>query len=235
MTKSRFRTSTSSELDVDDAPDLVVIQVYITSAYRAYRLADHYRRRGAHVALGGLHVTSLPDEAARHADTIFLGPGEDTWPRIPRRFQARMPAAGLSVAGAHAGRRAADPPRSDQAASVPGSQLDRRVARMSARLRFLLQGGVFRRRALVLHANRRRRACRDRPPARSSSLFSRRPSVRGSPIRRVALRRHARHGTTVAGGRHHQRRARAPASRAGRGHRDYGVSSSASKRSIPTT
>ena len=27
-------------------PDLVVIQVYITSAYRAYRLADHYRRRG---------------------------------------------------------------------------------------------------------------------------------------------------------------------------------------------
>ena len=68
------------QLDVDDTPDLVVIQVYITSAYRAYRLADHYRRRGAYVALGGLHVTSLPDEAARHADTIFLGPGEDTWP-----------------------------------------------------------------------------------------------------------------------------------------------------------
>ena len=64
--------------DLDDTPDLVVIQVYITSAYRAYRLADEYRHRGAHVALGGLHVTSLPDEAARHADTIFLGPGEDT-------------------------------------------------------------------------------------------------------------------------------------------------------------
>ena len=30
-------------LDLDDAPDLVVIQVYITSAYRAYRIADHYR------------------------------------------------------------------------------------------------------------------------------------------------------------------------------------------------
>ena len=65
-------------LDLDDTPDLVVIQVYITSAYRAYRLADHYRRRGAYVALGGLHVTSLPEEAAAHADTIFLGPGEDT-------------------------------------------------------------------------------------------------------------------------------------------------------------
>ena len=53
-------------LDLNDTPDLVVIQVYITSAYRAYRLADHYRRRGAHVALGGLHVTSLPEEAAAH-------------------------------------------------------------------------------------------------------------------------------------------------------------------------
>ena len=53
------------KLDLNDNADLVVIQVYITSAYRAYRLADYYRRRGAHVALGGLHVTSLPEEAAR--------------------------------------------------------------------------------------------------------------------------------------------------------------------------
>jgi radical SAM superfamily enzyme YgiQ (UPF0313 family) len=74
-------------LHLDDTPDLVVIQVYITSAYRAYRLADHYRRKGAHVALGGLHVTSLPDEAAPHADTIFLGPGEDTWPRFLADFR----------------------------------------------------------------------------------------------------------------------------------------------------
>lgn len=74
-------------VELNDTPDLVVIQVYITSASRAYRLADHYRRRGAHVALGGLHVTSLPDEAAPHADTIFLGPGEDTWPRFLADFR----------------------------------------------------------------------------------------------------------------------------------------------------
>jgi radical SAM superfamily enzyme YgiQ (UPF0313 family) len=78
-------------LDLDDQPDLVVIQVYITSAYRAYRLADHYRTKGAHVALGGLHVTSLPDEAAAHADTVFLGPGEDTWPVFLDDFRARRP------------------------------------------------------------------------------------------------------------------------------------------------
>src|SRR3954465_6407389 len=67
-------------LDVDDRPDLVVIQVYITNAYRAYRIADHYRAAGAHVVLGGLHVTALPDEAAPHADTIVLGPGEQMFP-----------------------------------------------------------------------------------------------------------------------------------------------------------
>jgi radical SAM superfamily enzyme YgiQ (UPF0313 family) len=78
-------------LDLSDRPDLVVIQVYITSAYRAYRLADHYRACGAHVALGGLHVTSLPDEAAPHADTIFIGPGEDTWPRFLADFRRGLP------------------------------------------------------------------------------------------------------------------------------------------------
>jgi len=78
-------------LRMDDEPDLVVIQVYITSALRAYRLADHYRRKGAYVALGGLHVTSLPEEARRHADSVFLGPGEDTWPAFLADFRAGTP------------------------------------------------------------------------------------------------------------------------------------------------
>ena len=79
-------------LDLDDDPELVVIQVYITSASRSYQLADHYRGRGAYVALGGLHVTSLPEEAAAHADTIFLGPGEDTWPVFLADLRAGRPA-----------------------------------------------------------------------------------------------------------------------------------------------
>lgn len=78
-------------LDLDDEPDLVVIQVYITCARRAYEIADHYRARGAHVALGGLHVTSLPDEAAAHADTVFVGPGEDTWPAFLEDYRAGRP------------------------------------------------------------------------------------------------------------------------------------------------
>ncbi|HLJ57628.1 MAG TPA: radical SAM protein [Chthonomonadaceae bacterium] len=77
-----------AQLTLHDDPELVAIQVYITSARRAYELADHYRARGAYVVLGGLHVTSIPDEAAAHADTIFLGPGEDTWPAFLADFRA---------------------------------------------------------------------------------------------------------------------------------------------------
>src|SRR3954451_20822337 len=75
----------------DDRPDLVVIQVYITSARRSYELADRYRQRRVFVAMGGLHVTSLPDEAAAHADAVFLGPGEDTWPRFLDDFRRGEP------------------------------------------------------------------------------------------------------------------------------------------------
>lgn len=79
------------QLTLDDAPDLVVIQVYITNSYRAYKIADHYRSRGAFVCLGGLHVTSLPNEAAVHADAIFLGPGEQMFPRFLQDFRAGSP------------------------------------------------------------------------------------------------------------------------------------------------
>jgi radical SAM superfamily enzyme YgiQ (UPF0313 family) len=80
------------KLALNDEPDLVVIQVYVTSARRAYEIADLYRARGAYVVLGGLHVTSLPEEAALHADSIFLGPGEDTWPTFLEDLRAGRPA-----------------------------------------------------------------------------------------------------------------------------------------------
>ena len=78
-------------LNLDDRPDLVVIQVYITNAYRAYKIADHYRAKGVFVILGGLHVTSLPDEAVQHADAIFIGPGEQTFPQFLDDFRAKRP------------------------------------------------------------------------------------------------------------------------------------------------
>ncbi len=79
------------KLHLDDEPELVVIQVYITNAYRAYKIADHYRKKGAHVVLGGLHVTSLPEEAMKYADTIMIGPGEDIFPKFLEDFKNKNP------------------------------------------------------------------------------------------------------------------------------------------------
>ena len=79
------------EIYTNDEPQLVVIQVYITNAYRAYALADHYRKKRAYVCLGGLHVSSLPEEAMQHADSIFIGPGEDTFPLFLKDFKSGTP------------------------------------------------------------------------------------------------------------------------------------------------
>ncbi|MGR0482597.1 MAG: B12-binding domain-containing radical SAM protein [Candidatus Electronema sp. V4] len=78
-------------LDLDDEPDLVLIQVYITNAKRAYAIAQQYRNKGIFVAFGGLHVTSLPDEAARFADAVFIGPAEQTFPTFLRDFKNNAP------------------------------------------------------------------------------------------------------------------------------------------------
>lgn len=75
----------------DDTPDLVAIQVYITSARRSYQIADSYRKRGVYVVMGGLHVTACPEEARLHADTIVTGPAEEAWPRFLADFRNGTP------------------------------------------------------------------------------------------------------------------------------------------------
>ena len=65
-------------------PAVVGITVHLTFAERAYELARWYRKRGATVVLGGLHVLSCPEEAAPHADALALGEGTAVWPVILR-------------------------------------------------------------------------------------------------------------------------------------------------------
>ncbi len=77
--------------DGQELPDLVVIQCYITSARRSYEIADHYRRLGVRVAMGGLHPTSLPQEAAGHCDHLFLGPGDHSFPQFLADLAAGRP------------------------------------------------------------------------------------------------------------------------------------------------
>ncbi len=70
------------EIPYDLHFDLVAISVQIFTARRSYEIAASFRRHGVPVALGGIHVTLAPEEAAEHADIIVLGDAELTWPAL---------------------------------------------------------------------------------------------------------------------------------------------------------
>ncbi len=70
-------------------PDLVGITVTTHVAYRAYKMADEYKLRGAQVVLGGIHPTVLPREALGHADAVVVGEAEKLWPQVVADAQDR--------------------------------------------------------------------------------------------------------------------------------------------------
>ena len=66
----------------DEPTDLVAITVETYTARRAYEIAAEFRLRGVPVILGGMHVALLPEEAAMHADSIFVGDAEAGWLQV---------------------------------------------------------------------------------------------------------------------------------------------------------
>jgi len=64
--------------------DLVAISTFSAQVQEAYAIADRLRAAGVKVAMGGLHVSVLPHEAAVHADYVVVGEGENTWPAVVR-------------------------------------------------------------------------------------------------------------------------------------------------------
>jgi radical SAM superfamily enzyme YgiQ (UPF0313 family) len=68
--------------DLSGLYDLVAISCLTARIRDAYTLADRFRAAGTKVIMGGLHVTALPEEAARHVDAIVIGEGESVWPEV---------------------------------------------------------------------------------------------------------------------------------------------------------
>jgi len=71
--------------------DLVAISTFSAQVFEAYAIADRLRQAGVKVAMGGLHVSVLPDEAAEHADYVILGEGENVWPGVVKAATRREP------------------------------------------------------------------------------------------------------------------------------------------------
>ncbi len=68
--------------------DLVAISTFSAQVKEAYAIADKLRARGVRVAMGGLHVSVLPEEASRHANYIVVGEGENVWPEVVKHTDA---------------------------------------------------------------------------------------------------------------------------------------------------
>lgn len=73
--------------------DLVAISTFSAQIFEAYTVADRLRTAGVKVAMGGLHVSALPDEALRHADYVVVGEGEHTWPAVVNAVRRNIDSA----------------------------------------------------------------------------------------------------------------------------------------------
>lgn len=67
--------------------DLVCLSAYNPQAFRAYEIARWYRRRNIPVIMGGLHVSGIPEEAAQHVDSVFVGEAEYTFKQFLEDFK----------------------------------------------------------------------------------------------------------------------------------------------------
>jgi len=74
-------------LNLEVEADVVGITTMTVTAPRAYEIADHFRRRGLRVIMGGMHVSSLPEEALQHCDSVVIGEAECLWPRVLSDFE----------------------------------------------------------------------------------------------------------------------------------------------------
>jgi radical SAM superfamily enzyme YgiQ (UPF0313 family) len=71
-----------NQVPFDGRFDLVAISASTLNSFRAYDIADEFRRRGMPVILGGPHTFFHSEEAGEHCDAVGVGEGETLWPRM---------------------------------------------------------------------------------------------------------------------------------------------------------
>src|SRR3981081_3756365 len=60
--------------------DLVGVTASLTHVRSTREIADEFRRRGRLVAIGGPYASLSPHVVRPHADILFIGEAEATWP-----------------------------------------------------------------------------------------------------------------------------------------------------------
>jgi radical SAM superfamily enzyme YgiQ (UPF0313 family) len=69
-------------INFDEPLWLVGLTAQTPVAPRAYEVADAFRRRAVPVVMGGVHASTLPEEALEHVDSVIIGEGEFVWKQV---------------------------------------------------------------------------------------------------------------------------------------------------------
>ncbi|MEK6555981.1 MAG: radical SAM protein [Bdellovibrionota bacterium] len=67
--------------------DIVAISCLTAQAPFAYSLAKEIRAKGIKVVMGGLHISSRPEEAQEFCDSVIVGEGEYIWQQLTKDFE----------------------------------------------------------------------------------------------------------------------------------------------------
>lgn len=73
---------TAEKIPLEIDAELIGITCITGTAPRCYAYADYFRKKGKTVFMGGVHPSMLPQEAAQHADVVFTGFSEQTFPQF---------------------------------------------------------------------------------------------------------------------------------------------------------
>ncbi len=67
------------DIDFNEKADVVAITTWTINSFRAYDIADRFRKRNIPVIMGGPHIYFHSDEALKHCDAVCIGEAEYVW------------------------------------------------------------------------------------------------------------------------------------------------------------
>src|SRR5947199_786757 len=75
------------EAELPEHFDLVAISTFTAQLKEAWRIADFYRSKNIPVVMGGIPVSSLPEDTKEHCASVVVGEGEPLWPEVLDDFE----------------------------------------------------------------------------------------------------------------------------------------------------
>lgn len=70
--------------------DLVAISSFSAQIFEAYEVAQFYEQMSIPVVIGGLHASSMPNEATRYCNSVVIGEGELSWLNVLEDFEKKQ-------------------------------------------------------------------------------------------------------------------------------------------------